>query len=82
LAPLFVEWILPALAGASWPIVRRAASLFEQLRLADERHLAALGARLVRVASAERALEWWEALGGQPGDRRSDFFALVLDTGA
>src|SRR5438876_1141984 len=82
LAPLFVEWILPALAGASWPIVRRAASLFEQLRLADERHLAALGARLVRVASAERALAWGEALGGQPGGRRAEFFALVLDTGA
>ncbi len=82
LAPLFVEWILPALAGASWPIVRRAASLFTQLRLADERHLAALGARLIRVASADRALDWWEALGSQPGARRSDFLALVLDTGA
>jgi len=82
LAPLFVEWILPALAGASWPIVRRAASLFGQLRLADELHLAALGARLVRVACAERALNWWEALVSQPGARRSDFLALVLDTGA
>ena len=82
LAPLFVEWMLPALAGASWAIVRRAASLFERLRLADERHLAVLAARLVRVASAERALDWWEALGSQPEGRRFDFLALVLDTGA
>src|SRR5438552_1832340 len=82
LAPLFVEWMLPALAGASWAIVRRAASLFGRLRLGDERHLAVLAARLVRVASAERALDWWEALGSQPEGRRFDFLALVLDTGA
>jgi hypothetical protein len=79
LAPAFAERILPSLAGASWDVVRRAATLHSKIAIRDDLS-GLLVARILQLAPSNRGLSWWRALGFQPAERHLEFLTAVLES--